>query len=169
MHRGWSDQHQDLLPQPCGPSRLVYTTSSSSLLASTLVAITCCPNPLLVYRSAYVHLPMTSLQQRSSMCSSTGSRGSCCLLKGTVLVTGSERQKVAEGEGERVKEAGSINRSLASLGLVIKKLVEGNGPGAPATQQTHIPYRDSRLTFLLQVMLLLSLLHVWCIQYMPCC
>ena len=99
------------------------------------------------------------------MCSSSDSRGSCCVLKGTdVWVAGSERQKVAEGEGERVKEAGSINRSLASLGLVIKKLVEGNRPGAPATQQPHIPYRDSRLTFLLQVMLLLSLLHVWCIN-----
>ena len=99
------------------------------------------------------------------MCSSSDSRGSCCVLKGTdVWVAGSERQKVAEGEGERVKEAGSINRSLASLGLVIKKLVEGNGPEAPAIQQTHIPYRDSRLTFLLQVMLLLSLLHVWCIN-----
>ena len=159
MHRGWSDQHQDLLSQPCGPSRLIYTTGS--ILPITPVATTRCPNALLVYRFAYVHLPMTSLQQCSSMCSSSGSRGSCCLLKGTgVLVTGSERQKVAESEGERVKEAGSINRSLASLGLVIKKLVEGNGLGAPATQQTHIPYRDSRLTFLLQViLLLLSLMH----------
>ena len=64
---------------------------------------------------------------------------------------GSERQKVAEGEGERLKEAGSINRSLTSLGLVIKKLVEGNGAAATTTQRTHIPYRDSRLTFLLQV------------------
>ncbi len=167
MHRGWSDQHQDLLPQPCGPSRLVYTTGSSSILACTLVAITRCPNALLVGWSACVHLLIESLQQHSSMCSSSsGSRGSCCLLKGTdVFVVGSERQKVAESEGERVKEAGSINRSLASLGLVIKKLVEGNGPGAPATQQTHIPYRDSRLTFLLQVtLLLLSLIHPWCTQ-----
>ena len=59
---------------------------------------------------------------------------------------------MTEGEGERLKEAGSINRSLASLGLVIKKLVEGNAPGAPANQAAHIPYRDSRLTFLLQVL-----------------
>ena len=65
---------------------------------------------------------------------------------------GSERQKVTEGEGERLKEAGSINRSLASLGLVIKKLVEGNGPGPATNQAAHIPYRDSRLTFLLQVL-----------------
>ena len=61
---------------------------------------------------------------------------------------------MSEGEGERLKEAGSINRSLASLGLVIKKLVEGNGAGAPANQAAHIPYRDSRLTFLLQVLCL---------------
>ena len=65
---------------------------------------------------------------------------------------GSERQKMTEGEGERLKEAGSINRSLASLGLVIKKLVEGNGPGAATNPVAHIPYRNSRLTFLLQVL-----------------
>ena len=73
---------------------------------------------------------------------------------------GSERQKVTEGEGERLKEAGSINRSLASLGLVIKKLVEGSGPGGAVNQAAHIPYRDSRLTFLLQVLACCSL---------PCC
>lgn len=58
-----------------------------------------------------------------------------------VMGAGSERQKVAESEGNRLKEASSINRSLSTLGLVINKLV-----GA----QTHIPYRDSKLTFLLQ-------------------
>ena len=58
---------------------------------------------------------------------------------------------MTEGEGERLKEAGSINRSLASLGLVIKKLVEGEGSGRGVSHRTHIPYRDSRLTFLLQV------------------
>ena len=68
-------------------------------------------------------------------------------------VVGSERQKVTEGEGERLKEAGSINRSLASLGLVIKKLVEGEVPGTGVSHRPHIPYRDSRLTFLLQVKL----------------
>jgi len=139
------------------------TAGSSNILPITLVSKTCCPNTLLARRPACVHLPINYLQQHSSMCSSSESRESCCLLQGSdVFVAGSERQKVAEGEGERVKEAGSINRSLASLGLVIKKLVEGNGPGAPATQQTHIPYRDSRLTFLLQVVLLLSSMHAWC-------
>lgn len=49
-----------------------------------------------------------------------------------------------------MKEAGSINRSLASLGLVIKKLAEGGGVPGGVPGGVHIPYRDSRLTFLLQ-------------------
>ncbi|CAL5228113.1 g11189 [Coccomyxa viridis] len=58
-----------------------------------------------------------------------------------VDLAGSERQKAADSEGQQLKEASAINRSLSALGLVINKLVSG---------QTHIPYRDSKLTFLLQ-------------------
>jgi hypothetical protein len=58
-----------------------------------------------------------------------------------ILFAGSERQKSVESEGERLKEATSINRSLSALGLVVRKLVAG---------EAHIPYRDSRLTFLMQ-------------------
>ncbi|KAK1290285.1 Kinesin-like protein KIN12B [Acorus calamus] len=48
--------------------------------------------------------------------------------------------------GERLKEAGSINRSLSQLGNLINILAEVSQSG----KQRHIPYRDSRLTFLLQ-------------------
>ena len=48
----------------------------------------------------------------------------------------------------RLKEASSINRSLSALGLVIKRLAAG---------AAHVPYRDSRLTFLLQV-------YIWMIS-----
>eukprot|EP00891_Asterochloris_glomerata_P008188 jgi/Astpho2/8188/gw1.00120.238.1_t len=68
----------------------------------------------------------------------TTSKRACLNL---VDLAGSERQKVAESEGERLREASSINRSLSALGLVMKKLAHGEG---------HIPYRDSKLTFLLQ-------------------
>lgn len=62
-----------------------------------------------------------------------------------VDLAGSERQKSSGAEGERLKEAANINRSLSTLGLVIMTLGEvANG------KSRHVPYRDSRLTFLLQ-------------------
>lgn len=44
-----------------------------------------------------------------------------------------------------MKEASKINQSLSALGLVIKSLTESK-----SKKQKHIPYRDSKLTFLLQ-------------------
>ncbi|GMY24149.1 kinesin-like protein KIN-12E [Fagus crenata] len=62
-----------------------------------------------------------------------------------VDLAGSERQKSSGAEGERLKEATNINKSLSTLGLVIMNLVNvSNG------KSLHVPYRDSKLTFLLQ-------------------
>jgi kinesin family protein 15 len=51
-------------------------------------------------------------------------------------------------QGEHFKEAVNINKSLTTLGRVITELVEAQRSGK---KNRHIPYRDSRLTFLLQV------------------
>ncbi|KAI4344893.1 hypothetical protein L6164_012075 [Bauhinia variegata] len=63
-----------------------------------------------------------------------------------VDLAGSERQKLTRAAGERLKEAGNINKSLSQLGNLINILAEVSQTG----KQRHIPYRDSRLTFLLQ-------------------
>ncbi|NXS94615.1 KIF3C protein, partial [Jacana jacana] len=59
-----------------------------------------------------------------------------------VDLAGSERQSKMGAHGERPKEASKINLSLSALGNVISALVDG--------KSTHIPYRDSKLTRLLQ-------------------
>ncbi|PKA54315.1 Kinesin-like protein KIN12A [Apostasia shenzhenica] len=62
-----------------------------------------------------------------------------------VDLAGSERQKLSGAEGDRLKEAANINKSLSTLGHVIMILADvANG------RQKHVPYRDSKLTFLLQ-------------------
>lgn len=62
-----------------------------------------------------------------------------------VDLAGSERQKDTNTTGQRLKEAGSINRSLSALGNVIMALVDiAHG------KNRHIPYRDSKLSFLLR-------------------
>ncbi|KAG2226634.1 hypothetical protein INT45_005120 [Circinella minor] len=61
-----------------------------------------------------------------------------------VDLAGSERLKRTAAEGDRRKEGININAGLLALGNVISALSE------PSKRSAHIPYRDSKLTRLLQ-------------------
>lgn len=56
-------------------------------------------------------------------------------------LAGSEKVQKTGAEGQRLVEAKNINRSLTNLGRCIKSIVDND---------KHIPYRDSKLTRLLQ-------------------
>ncbi|KAK2459328.1 hypothetical protein APHAL10511_008653 [Amanita phalloides] len=80
----------------------------------------------------------------------TGERCEGCL--NLVDLAGSERLNVSFAPGviadkERVRETQNINKSLSALGDVIAALGER---GEAAGANKHIPYRNSKLTYLLQ-------------------
>ncbi|KAH9509084.1 Kinesin-like protein kif16b [Bulinus truncatus] len=66
-----------------------------------------------------------------------------------VDLAGSERADASGATGIRLKEGGSINKSLVSLGNVISLLAERSEMGSRG-KHTFIPYRDSVLTWLLK-------------------
>lgn len=60
-----------------------------------------------------------------------------------VDLAGSERVRLSGATGQRLEESKQINRSLAALGNVISALTD-------TKSRQHIPYRDSRLTRMLE-------------------
>ncbi|WOG86841.1 hypothetical protein DCAR_0206060 [Daucus carota subsp. sativus] len=91
---------------------------------------------------------MNDRSSRSHSCLTVHVKGKN-LTSGTVLrgcmhlvdLAGSERVDKSEVVGDRLKEAQHINKSLSALGDVIASLAQKNA---------HVPYRNSKLTQLLQ-------------------
>ena len=95
------------------------------------------------------HVSATALNERSSRSHTVTSfsvgheTGQLGVLH-IVDLAGSERTKVSQAEGLQMKEANCINRSLSALADVLFAL--GDSTSTPA----HVPYRNSKLTYLLQ-------------------
>lgn len=86
-----------------------------------------------------------NVEQISKSPNEHGETDDCMIRKGKlnlVDLAGSERANKTGASGETMKEATKINLSLSALGNVISALVDG--------KTKHVPYRDSKLTRLLQ-------------------
>ncbi|CAI9283462.1 unnamed protein product [Lactuca saligna] len=130
-----------------------YELNGLNVPDASLVSVKCTQDVLHLMRIGHRNRAVgsTALNERSSRSHSVVTvhiRGkevvSGCSLKGClhlVDLAGSERVDKSEAVGERLKEAQHINRSLSALGDVISAL---------AQKSTHIPYRNSKLTQVLQ-------------------
>ncbi|XP_039044544.1 kinesin-like protein KIN-7H [Hibiscus syriacus] len=84
------------------------------------------------------------LTAESSTTEYAGAKNSSVLAASVNFIdlAGSERDSQTLSSGARLKEGCHINRSLLTLGTVIRKLSKG--------RNSHVPYRDSKLTRILQ-------------------
>ena len=94
--------------------------------------------------SSRSHSVLTTIIERKSM-SHTGVWNMKTSRFHIIDLAGSERSKNTDAVGERLKEAGMINKSLSALGNVINSLVD-----LSEGKSRHVPYRDSKLTFILR-------------------
>ncbi|KAL3636954.1 hypothetical protein CASFOL_019253 [Castilleja foliolosa] len=152
----YNEQVRDLLATDGGSKRLEIRNNSSNGINvpnANLVPVTSSADVINLMNLGHKNRAvgstlMNDRSSRSHSCLTVHVQGkdmtSGSLLRGCmhlVDLAGSERLDKTEATGERLKEAQHINRSLSALGDVISSL---------ALKQSHVPYRNSKLTQLLQ-------------------
>lgn len=151
----YNEQVRDLL-QDSGNRRLEIRNTSQKGLAvpdASIVPVTSTSDVVELMNQGQKNRAVgsTAINDRSSRshsCLTVHVQG-CDITSGAILrgcmhlvdLAGSERVDKSEVVGDRLKEALYINKSLSALGDVIASLAQKN---------SHVPYRNSKLTQLLQ-------------------
>lgn len=152
----YNEQVRDLIATDCGNKRLEIRNSSQNGINvpdASLVQVSSTSDVINLMNigqknRAVGSTAMNDRSSRSHSCLTVHVQGrelaSGSLIRGSmhlVDLAGSERADKTEATGDRLKEAQHINKSLSALGDVIASL---------AQKGSHVPYRNSKLTQLLQ-------------------
>ncbi|KAF7143149.1 hypothetical protein RHSIM_Rhsim05G0002200 [Rhododendron simsii] len=132
----------DLLNRESGPLRLLDDPEKGTIVEKLMEEVVNDGqhlNQLIGICEAQRQVGETALNDKSS-------RSHQIIRLNLVDLAGSERASQTNADGTRLKEGSHINRSLLTLTTVIRKLSGGK-------RNNHIPYRDSKLTRILQTSL----------------
>ncbi|KAM0887779.1 hypothetical protein ACQ4PT_028774 [Festuca glaucescens] len=136
----WSTSQPNGLVVPDASLHSVKSTSDMLDLMEIGLANRAVGSTALNERSSRSHSILTVHVRGLDMKNGSTSRGCLHLID----LAGSERLERSEATGDRLKEAQHINKSLSALGDVIFALAQKNA---------HVPYRNSKLTQVLQTSL----------------
>ena len=166
----WNEQVRDLLSPSEGqeikiqshPTQGTVVTGNKEVVVSTLDQV----SELLARGEASRSVASTEMNEQSSRAHTLfrlvieskpregGENAPAARIATLNLVdlAGSENAKMTGSAGDRAREARHINQSLLTLSLIIQRLGEESSGSGSATrrQSAHMPYRDSKLTRLLE-------------------
>lgn len=163
----YNEQINDLLNMEPTPIKLQHDKKLGTVLNGVKEMVVFDPQQVLALLKAgeaHRHVGSTDMNQKSSRAhtlfrlivesNDRSSKGSLTKVSTMNLVdlAGSESAKMTNSRGERAREAKFINQSLLTLSTIIQRLSEekhgANGSGP--TRKQHLPYRDSKLTRILE-------------------
>ncbi|RYG59463.1 hypothetical protein EON64_20190, partial [archaeon] len=155
----YNEQLKDLLSNDPMPLTLQHHPKHGTVISGLRHDNVTAPEQvmkLLELGETHRHVGSTDMNEKSSRAhtifkmmieSSEKGKASNALVRHSSLhlvdLAGSESAKLTNSKGERQREAKYINQSLLTLSTIIHRLSEGRGKG-------HLPYRDSKLTRLLE-------------------
>lgn len=160
----YNEQIKDLLSMEPVPVRIQHDPKRGTVLSGVkeqVVLNTQQVLSLIKSGEAHRHVGSTDMNEKSSrahtlfkiIIESTSSSGKEPVRVSSLYLVdlaGSESAKMTNSKGERAREAKHINQSLLTLSTIIQRLSEDRGGPNGGPRKQHLPYRDSKLTRILE-------------------
>jgi hypothetical protein len=165
----YNEQIKDLLNMDPVPVRIQHDPKRGTVLTGVKEQVVLNTQQVLALiksGEAHRHVGSTDMNEKSSrahtlfkiIVESTSTCGKEAVRVSTLYLVdlaGSESAKMTNSKGERAREAKHINQSLLTLSTIIQRLSEdrhqaGASKDGSAPRKQHLPYRDSKLTRILE-------------------
>ena len=160
----YNEQIKDLLSMDPVPVRIQHDPKRGTVLTGVKEQVVLNTQQVLALiksGEAHRHVGSTDMNEKSSrahtlfkiIIESTSTDKKEAIKVSTLYLVdlaGSESAKMTNSKGERAREAKYINQSLLTLSTIIQRLSEDRSNSVGGKRTQHLPYRDSKLTRILE-------------------